>query len=205
MALGVNDVLRVTAQIRHPSSATRTQGVFHYQVSDIVSDVFADVRQDMLDRMAAAYDIVKALFSSDAVSDGMKMLNVSKKETYGKKAWTFTGTGSPAEELPPQTAAEILFYTADAGRFGRKYLGPLEEPSQDSGLWAAGTLAALDAFGVEMMKVYTGSTTTNTYLPGVARKVAGVWNFKQFAEAIGHFSVVNVRTQRRRTSGFGLT
>lgn len=205
MSLELNHILRVTAQMRSTATNSRFQNVFWYQCSDLVSQVFADIKSDFTTILNAMYDTIKGWCRTELVSEGFRLVDVTSKETYGNTAWTFAGTAAVDEALPPQVCGEILAYTFDAGRYGRKYLGPFTENSQVHGTWQAGVITAMQNFGNIYQATQVGAATANTYLAGVARKVGGVYQFKQFATALGYYVVPDARTQRRRTSGFGLT
>lgn len=205
MPLTVNDILRATATIKHGASATRTQAIFHWQCSDVVSDVFADIKTDIATRLTAMYDTLTAYFLTTAVADGFRLIDLTKKETYGIGSWTFAGLDGAIDEVSPQVAVEVVAYTFDAGRFGRKYLGPVTEPDVSNGQISAALKTAAEAFGAIWNATFVGAATGNTYLPGVARKSGGVWLFKQFATALGILVPTGTRTQRSRTAGRGLT
>lgn len=205
MPLGINDILRVTATIKHATSATRTQAVFHWQVSDVVSQVFADIKTDIALRLGTLYNGMQAFFLNTAVADGFKLIDLTTKETYGQGAWAMTGANAPGQETSPQVAVECIAYTFEAGRFGRKYLGPFMEDDVTNGVVNGALKTAVETFGALWNASFVGAATANTYLPGVARKVGGVWQFKQFATALGILVPSNTRTQRSRTAGRGLT
>ena len=205
MPLLNNDILRVTCQIHHPTSGTRTQNIYHWQCSDVVSQVFADIKADFAARLAALYDNMKAYMLDTTVSDGFKLVDLTTKETYGQGTWTFAGLIAGQQETSPQVAAEVIAYTFEAGRFGRKYLGPFTEVDITNGMLGVALKGACETFGGIYNQTFVGAATGNTYLSGVARKVGGVWTFKQFATALGVLVAAGTRTQRSRTAGRGLT
>jgi len=205
MSLTANDILRVTAQIKHGASATRTQGVFHWQCTDVVSAVFADIKADFAARLTALYDPMRVYYLDTAGAEGFRLIDLTKGETYGIGSWTFQGLDNAIDEVSPQVAVECVAYTFDAGRFGRKYLGPVTEPDIANGQVSAALKAATEAFGAIWNAQFAGAVTGNTYIPGVARKSGGVWVFKQFATALGILVPSGTRTQRSRTAGRGLT
>lgn len=205
MGLTPLDILRVTAQIKSGQTASRMQNVYYWQAKTVVSQVFADIKADFAARLNQMYATINVFQSTLTVADGFRLIDLTQKETYGKGTWTYAGTAPGQEMMPPQVAAEMLAYTFTAGRYGRKYLGPFFENDQADGAWSAGILTAFGNFAALWNATWTGSVTGNTYDSGIVRKEAGVYTFKQFATALGTYVVPYARTQRRRTSGFGLT
>lgn len=205
MSLTVNDVLRVTARLKSPLSRSRYENVYWYKCTVVVSQVFADIRSDFANQLSTMYDTIAAFQSTNTTSDGFKLVDVTQKETYGKPTWNYAGTDATFDTLPAQICAEVLGYTFESGRFGRKYLGPFLEENILDGAWSAGQITALENFAQLYTAQFVGTVTGNTYIAGVARKEAGVWVLKQFASALGTFVSPDARTQRRRTPGYGLT
>lgn len=205
MPLLEGDILRCTPQIKNTALGSRFQNVFTYAVTGFISDVFADIQNDFALQMNTLYNTIEPMMTADNLNDGVKLLNITRKETYGVFPWTFAGSNVGTDDLPAQICAEVLAYTKDSGRFGRKYLGPMVESEVTDGVWSAAMQAALSGFAGIYIQQFVGGVTGNTYTAGVARKVGAAYVFQAFAGALGTQVITYARTQRRRTPGYGLT
>lgn len=205
MAVQVGSILRLTARLRAGQTSTRVQNVFWWKVNEVNDPTPANIRSDFAAWLAAMYGFISGLQSTQTVAEGFRLNDVVQKETYGAGNWTYAGGNAASEMLPPQVSAELIGYTNESGRFGRKYLGPVVEELQADGTWDAAAVLALQQYADAWIQILAGTVTNNSYQPGVVRKVGAVYQFKEFSDDLGAAVIANARTQRRRTSGFGLT
>lgn len=206
MSVEEGDYLRFKVQARESTSDTRVIHQFDWQVETFVIGPDTDVLADMVDEMDTRFGTISALYPTTFVGEYVNAVNLTKRERIGQTDWEFQGTGVLGEVLPPQIAAEALVATKKIGVTARKYLGPFLESQQADGTWIAAALTALDNFNARFGSgTIVGTVTGNTYLQGIARVVdLAVVSFQDFLGATGRV-VDQARTQRRRTSGVGLT
>lgn len=205
MANAVEDVFRMVAQLVDTATNSRFQNVYYAQAVVLNDPSDTAINADAVEIMNGIYNTIAPQMNVSMTGENIRVTNVTKRERVGQPDWFFAGSGAGLEQLPPQVAAQILFPLKAVGRTGRKYLPPFTEASQANGEWVAAAKTALGNCGQAIANLWNGLASTNEYQLGIARFngpalldftefVDGVWEVTDFA-----------RTQRRRTSGIGLT
>lgn len=205
MANEVNDVFRVTPTFRVAEQTTRIQNVFYVQAFALNDPTDATVLANCRDIILNHYNTIQDFVTETFTGEDVRVTNVTKRERVGVIGLTFQGTDVTTEPLPPQTAAEVLVPLKAVGRTGRKYIGPLAENAQDAGVLTAAAIAALDNFHGQMTTNHQFVGDANDYDVGIARFNGKVLlDYSSYFELTGR-TIDTLRTQRRRTAGFGLT
>ncbi len=116
---------------------------------------------------------------------------------------TFTVGGAAPELLPRQCVALVLGRTAKSRKQGRVNLGGMTEASANGSSWLAAFLTSTGVFAANLLLLHVA--TNGNYRYGVAS--AGVTPPRTIANSfdlpISSTVVGLVRTQRRRSPGFG--
>jgi len=205
MSNELNDVFRLTARFDPANSASEVENIYYYKLTDAVDLTDGVIVAECADIIDSLMSNVAAYFATDYNAVSCYVVNCTKRERLGTGVPDFVGLDNSTQELPAQCAVEILQPIKALGRTARKYLGPPTELCQDQSTISGAALAAFQAFADEMDDVQVGASGNN-YTPGIARFAAGgiLSSFDPFIAAVGR--AVNImRTQRRRTPGFGLS
>lgn len=204
MANELNDVFRVTATFDPKQPASEVQNIYYYQITDLVDATDPIITNEFNTLVEGLMANVAGILSTDYNGVSTRVVNVTKRERVGVTDNNFAGTDAVGEELPAQTAGEILVPLKAQGRTARKYLGPFVEGAQVDSFWGGAALAALQAFADAWDDPIVG-VSGNQYTPGIARFVGvNLQDFTPFPIASG-IAVDKVHTQRRRTPGRGLS
>jgi hypothetical protein len=149
MALpGLGDLLEVA--IVHTLGPVDEQiNVFHMHVAVAGTGTDADLDADLLEYFGDAYALIEHLMPTSMDVQEIRYRNVTDNTPTRYVPWTGTYTGgtSTGEHLPPACAALILYRTGVLKVLGKKYLPTFSEAAQDGGVWSAGTLGSVGAFG----------------------------------------------------------
>lgn len=174
--------------------------VWHVQIANYITGTDADVAQELVDTISAAYLLLKPAASDDQASVDMSVQNVTTGTVQGTFQWTspFVGTLT-GDNLPQQDSLFAFFRTGISRRLGRKFFGIITEASQATGTLIPAIATAMATFLAQFIGSFVGATTGNTYFFGVynANKIPV---FVNFTEAI--FNTL-IMTQRRRRFGIG--
>jgi len=196
--MSVGDIYRVALLQRVSTSAV--VNVFHYRttvsvglVEEEVQAVGEAVAEDCLTAWEAANH-------SGVVWDTVSVRGVTNP-TLGADI-TVNGQGNQAGTLLPfQTSTECLWRTGLFGRSfrGKSFWAPSTEENQQNGVIAQAQLDLYDALADSLKSVDFLSFS------GLFRFELGVYSrtLTLFTPVTTHFNVPTLRTQRRRTPGFG--
>lgn len=197
MAVDDLDVVRVVAEMSMDATED-VRNVFHVlKVSGgtISDDLFmADVAAQLNTMYAFLVPQQRALYAYDQITGQMVF---GGSDLMPDTSWpTLTVGASASDALPFQIAALILGQTTKAKTQGRKYLAGFLETNQVDSTINSTLLPLLANFAVDFISDFVSGA--NTYRFGTFNPVTFVFN--QFASAV----VLGIlRTQRRRTAGFG--
>lgn len=205
MANAAEDVFRMVPQMKDSAAGTRFQNVFYARLEVAADPQDATIAADAIEIFDAMYGYIEGQISTDVVGEHISITNVTKRERVAKPAWTWAGTNAASESLPPQVSPLTLWPLKAVGRTGRTYWPPFVESAQSMGIWQAAALTALDNVAQAVAFLWNALTSTNEYSFGIARFNGTVLqDFTEFRDGV--WTVVkSARTQRRRTSGFGLS
>ncbi len=203
MSIQVGDILRVVA-------------VLSWLDGDVAMNVFnaviggsggpyddADVLDDAVSWVGAMYAEVVAEISDNMDGSEVRVYIYDSVDDdwdeVGINSWTFNPTGT-AENLPRGCAALINARSLDPDVNGKKYLPGFVEGFAIDGLWSAGTVVKLAAFGAEWATAFTGSVSGASWVPAIwspTDTVARAMNGTILVPSI-------VAYQRRRKDGVGI-
>lgn len=197
MAIGVGDVLRITARMSF--LAADVLNVYHYLVD--VADAGDD--DDWMGNIATilddAYSLLIGAQTTDLLYEDIIGQNITKDEILPTVSWPTLNAGVEATEgVPPQCCGFVYWSTVTPRVLGRKFLGVFGEGEQIDGIWSAGIVASMLDFAGEIEDSDFATPGDRTATPGVYRVLP-----ERFT-ALGLSHVVDtVYTQRRRTRGRG--
>ncbi len=203
MSISDGEILRVVASMlwgdgninQNVFNCTVTGGVPPYDDDDIVDDM-----EDWLDAMYL--NIVNsvsnnldgnelAVYKYDSIDDDW--------DEVGSQAWGWLPTGS-GDYLPRAVAGLVRLWTTDPDVQGKKYIPGMLESTLDSGLWSAGLITNLLAFGADWYAPSVGAASGATITPGIW-SVAGT----VFKLAVDHYATSTIPAyQRRRKRNIGI-
>lgn len=196
MTIQIGDVIRVQARMLR-NGVDAVQNVYHVHHdtgSPVVDATWVSEVSAIID--AAMFGLSTAISPNITPLD-LLFFNITQDVTLPDGAWTtFVGGTSGLHANAPQVSAEVFWRTGAARVIGRKFLPPMTEDLQSDGLWVAGLLASLAAFGVALVgSILTlqGNVSFGTY-----NAVTAVFN--AYAST---FVPIDARTQRRRRTGVG--
>lgn len=195
MALG--DVLRLALIGR--VSDTQWVNVHHYRVSNQTgtpAEECAALAQAFADQMSTKF---AALQHQGVVADLISVRSVSNPGYGADEPITWQGSRA-GDLLPFQVSAEVIWRTARFGRKfrGRTFLPPCIESDQQNGGLNSTYLSLADSYANEAITVTQTIDPTWEFEMVVYSRV----NFQ--GEPVTSCQVVQIlRTQRRRTPGFG--
>lgn len=205
MANELNDVLRVTAEFDPANAGSQVQNVYYYRIDGLVSGDDADIIDDFEAEIATLMGLVEDYFSTAYNGVSVRVSNVTKRERIGVGALAWSGLDATTDELPSQIAALCLFPLKELGKTGRKYLGPPTEVCQQNSALVAGAITSFNAYAQRLTTTVTGGTSGNDYNAGIARFTGTTLDsFSEFLTGTQR-TVPELRTQRRRTPGVGLS
>lgn len=207
MSVAVGDIIRTTCRFKSGFSGD-VVNVFHF-CAVVGGGVESD--SDVMDAIETLLDTAYGRLSTslpnslDPYDIRHEIVDwVAGKETtlrvLGTRTWVLTNPpASSGEPLPAQAAAIVNFRTTLPKTFGRKYLGPMLESSNNGGTVNSGTMTAIGNF---ISDILTAINMTNLTLD------SGVLTYK--SGTIGHFiefaaGVINaiMGIQRRRRPNRG--
>lgn len=204
MAVLNGDILRVSVNFEL-GDGTQYQNIYHYvrDGSDPQSD--ATHISAIESRVEAMYATIDDVVTDDVTSqlcfvDRVEFNEILDEWRVVENIGTFTPEFTPteaSEAIPYQSAPFIVFKTQRPRSVGKKFLFPFGEVHQDSTILTGGAVAAMVAFGVQVINsIAVGGDATLT--AGIVR--TGVQTFLNFLVA-----VVNdvIGSQKRRRPGVG--
>jgi hypothetical protein len=173
--------------------------VWHAQITGYMGGSDAQVAQELVDEISTNYQLIDQDIAGTASVD-MSVVNVTTGAVLGSMAWNpVLGAGSSGDQVPPQASMFCYFRTGFSRRIGRKFVGTVNEASQNNGIISAGVITALGNFAAAFLGPIVGATTGNTYRFGVYNPNKSP-TFLMFVEYV----VRNyLATQRRRRFGVG--
>lgn len=207
MTVVEGDIIRTSARFKATTHGD-VVNVFHWRAGAGYSDSDADVMTDIEAALSTAFALMATYLWADLDPYDIRhdiVAWVGGKETVvrnlGTRSWVLTTPpSSSAEELPPMVSPILNFRTALPRTFGRKYLPPIMETSQNGGVMIGAILSALTSFGASLMGQITG--TSGALYPGVVTyKVTGL--VANWAPFIGVVINSILGTQRRRRQNRG--
>lgn len=197
MAIGVDDILRITARMLW--AGNQIQNTYHYLVDVASGGDDLNWMQDIAGIFDDAYAELIGAFSDNLTFEDIIGQNLTKDEVLPAVSWPTLNAGTDAGgDLPPQISFLAYWPTITPRVVGRKFLGVFGEAQQLGGVISATPLANLldYAFIIEESSFPVAQTRTAT---------PGVWNVDlvRFTElGLSHVNEI-VMTQRRRTKGRG--
>lgn len=162
-------------------------------------DVLDDM-EDWLDNMYANFSAYCApdidgnsvhVYEYDSVDDDWDEIGVND--------WTWSPTAGTTE-LPRGVAGLVRLWTTDPDVQGKKYVPGFVEGNLVDGLWSAGPIAALLAYGLDWATPFVGAATGGTITPGI-------WSVAStlFVAAVDHYATSTIPAyQRRRKRNVGI-
>ena len=120
-------------------------------------------------------------------------------DEVGSQSWTWN-PGASIDQLPRGVAGLVRLWTTDPDVQGKKYLPGFTENSITDGLFVAGVVTVLLAFGVDWLTPFVGAASGATFNPGI-------WSVANtvFKAAIDHYGTSTIPAyQRRRKRNVGI-
>lgn len=203
MSVVDTDILRVVASMLWDDGNVN-QNVYNCIVSGGAGPYAdSDVADDMEDWLDNLYANLPGHVAPEL--SGNEVL-VYKYDSVGddwdevqSQSWTWVGTAATTE-LPRGVAGLVRLWTDDPDVQGKKYMPGFCEGSLQDGLWVAGAIADLLAFGADWYLPFVGAATGATFTPGIWSVVA-----KVFQAAVNHYATSTIPAyQRRRKRNVGI-
>lgn len=198
------DILRVTAKMSWELGQNAVQNVFHYKLSG-ATKTDAEVFDAIAAVLDAAYDGIKSWIGTGIAFDTIRIDNVTQDRMIEEAAWPILTAGTGVTDGgPAQTSPLVMFPTGQLKVWGRKYLPPFVEGGiGPQGGIGAGPLAAIGTWASEVASDIT--SLAGTVLVNGAYRYAKVDPVvtARFLAFVGYAIGAILRTQRRRTGGFG--
>lgn len=203
MTVATGDILRIVASMlwtdgnvnQNVFNAVVTGGGGPWDDSDIADDAEA-----WLDNMYANLTTVTSdeldgnsvtIYKYDALDDDW--------DEVFSQSWTWNPSHT-GDQLPRGTAGLINLWTTDPDVQGKKYMPGLTEGNLIDGLYDAGMVTQLLAFGADWLTSFVGGTSGATWTPGIW-SVAGT----VFKAAVDHIATSTIPAyQRRRKRNVGI-
>lgn len=201
MTIATNDLVQATMTIALPSGV-RANNIFTMRYNGIIDVANGVAATEFVDWAQLMYSQLSTIVISASGVLSVRVLTLNTdgtvKELIADEAVNEFGAGG-TEMLPHGAAAVIRAATTDPRAFARRFIAGINEAQQTSSAWAAGTLTALAAFGVEWMAGPFANAIGGLYSQGVLNILTG-----QFRECLGTVVVSGtVGYQRRRKPGVG--
>lgn len=203
MSLVSGDIIRIVASMlwtdgnvnQNIFNAVLTGGGSPWADQDIVDDAEAwldNLYANMVTYCSDELDGNEVIvYKYDAVHDDW--------DEVGSQSWTWDPTQA-TEQLPRGVAGLVRLWTTDPDVQGKKYLPGITEGHLTDGLYVAGVITAMLAFGADWYTPFAGGTSGATWTPGV-------WSVAQtvFKAAVDHFATSTIPAyQRRRKRNVGI-
>lgn len=203
MSITDGEILRLVASMiygdgninQNVYNAVVTGGGAPWDEDDIISDgvdwfddMYTNVVNQVVTNLAGNEIIV---YKYDSIDDDW--------DEVGSDAWVFDFTGA-GDELPRPVAALVRLWTTDPDVQGKKYLPAHAESVLTNGLWTAGAVTNLLAFGADWLTPFVGAASGATFTPGI-------WSVAQtvFKAAVDHYATTTIPAyQRRRKRNIGI-
>lgn len=145
-----------------------------------------------------AYSAIEDYFQLATTLEDVKFQNITKAELLGSGTFiNYVGGADTGQSMNPQACILTVFPTNLPKVQGRKYFGVMGESINSAGGLVAGTTLAFDS-AFEFMIDITAEINGWQFRFGAYRRSDG-----RFTPFINIRTIPNVRTQRRRTQGFG--
>lgn len=203
MSISTGDILRIVASFlwtdgninQNVFNAVVTGGGGPWDDSDIADDAAAwltnmygnltTVVSDELDGNSVT------VYKYDAIDDDW--------DEVFSQAWTWNPS-HVGDQLPRGTAGLVNLWTTDPDVQGKKYLPGFTEGNLTDGLYDAGLITQMLAFGADWLAPFVGGTSGATWTPGIWSVVGTV-----FKLAVDHIATSTIPAyQRRRKRNVGI-
>lgn len=203
MSIVTGDILRIVASMlwtdgnvnQNVYNAVVTGGGGPWDDSDVVDDaeawldnLYANLTTYVSDELDGNEVLV---YKYDGVHDDW--------DEVGSQAWVWNPTAA-TQQLPRGVAALVRLWTEDPDVQGKKYLPGITEGHLSDGLFDAGLITNLLAFGADWFLPFAGAVTSATWTP-VIWSIVG----KVAETAVDHFATSTIPAyQRRRKRNVGI-
>jgi hypothetical protein len=198
MAVGVNDILRITAVMSFGAGVS-VQNVYRVKVTGFPTGSESDVMTDMAAWLDDAYGELEPFISSVLSFEEVRGFNETRDEPLPTTAWpVLTQGGVSVDYLPTANAMLVLFRTGLAKVIGRKFIAGLVEDRVTAGELTSTMISALAAYALTVMAGPNGVASGGTFEYAIIDKLG-------IARAPVEFVVrTAVAFQRRRKPGRGI-
>jgi len=204
MSFADTDLIRTTPRLAFGTPGSDLQNVMYFELLTPASLTNAQVLADMGEVLENIFGPLVTSMNSNVTFVDYVVKNETQDEAPLVDLWpTLTVGGSATEALAQQLAALVVMRTSQSRKSGRVNFGGLTETQLSSSVWTAGAITTLGLVIVQLLA--THAVTNGSYRYGVAS--AGVTPPRTIANSFdaplsGKF-ITAVRTQRRRSVGFG--
>ena len=204
MAFLATDLIRATARLEFGIPGPDLQNVMYFELISPSSLTDAQVLADIGEVLEIYYTTLLGSMNSQISFVDYAVKNETQDGAPLVALWpTLTVGGSGLEALSNQLVALVVMRTAKSRKSGRVNVGGFTELNLASNIWAAIAITAIGNFITALLT--TQVATNGNYRYGVAS--AGVTPprtiLNSYDAPISGKLITNVRTQRRRSVGFG--
>lgn len=198
------DLIRVSARMNYDTPGPDLVNVMYFEMLSPSSLTDALLVADIGQALEVIYTGVKTVFPTSLVFTDITVKNETQDTAPIVSSWPTYLTGDSAiDPLPSQSAALVVARTNVSRKRGGVYVAGLQETGALGNTWTGGVLTNLIAFAAQLL--VTHIMTSGNFRYGVAsvnvtppRDIAN-----SFDVPISAAVVPFVRTQRRRSQGFG--
>ncbi len=198
------DLIRASARMNYSVPGPDLVNVMYFEMVSPSSLADALLVADIGQALEVIYAAVKTTFPTSLVFTDITVKNETQDTAPIVSSWpTFSTGDSTADPFPSQNAGLVVARTNVSRKQGRVYISGNQETGADGNAWAGGVLSNLTAFAAQLL--VTHIMTSGNFRYGVASvAVAPPRNIaNSFDVPISTAVIPFVRTQRRRSQGFG--
>lgn len=202
-AIGLNDVLRVTAQMLW-NNASDVMNTFHVRVSDMGTANHDDIIEDCWDYLERIYTNIVGEIVDNITFDAINIFNETKNEPYGTFPWpTLTAGENVGQSLPINTTVNAFARTAVNKVKGGKHWPTNSETGQADGVLNTDfPIPAYLAATEDWIEGNTDLTTGADLTAGVMRTVGlGAGSLVPFASGVLHNIYHTLKNRRPDVGG----
>lgn len=204
MTFFASDLIRVSANLSFGVGGQDLVNVMYFELVAPSSLADSQVLSDIGEVLEILYTTVQGRMNTLIQFVDYDVKNETQDTSPLNSSWPVLTTGALATEaLASQLVALVIMRTAQSRKFGRVNLGGFTELDNATDVWLAALLTNVGNFITQLLTTHV--VTNGNYRYGVAsqnvvppRTIANSFDLPIAGKIIG-----NLRTQRRRSAGFG--
>lgn len=198
------DAIRATARMAYGLGGPDLENTMSLELLSPPSLTDAQAQTDIGEFMEVLYSTIQSVMPTGLQFIDITIQNLTADAAPLVAGWpTFVAGLSAGVLTSPQIAALVLARTAVSRKTGRVYVPGMNEAGVQSGVWVGSTLTALQNFAAQLLLTQVRTNGNWRYAVRTRAVVPPPTNINSYDIPISASVILNARTQRRRSLGFG--